>query len=638
MRATGQIRQRWMNLLLVLVCAGLPVFVALLLPASPRRHDITIVARQYRFEPERIEVQRGDEVRLRLGAVDTVHGFFLEGYGLEAEAQPGKLPFKVRRAGSGEVFRPVDEIVFTADRPGKFRYRCSVTCGTLHPFMLGELVVRPNLPYLAGIGGAVGVLLATLLTLRRSAYPPVLPGWRVDLLAGLPRLRWLITRPWFQLSFLLATLAVFMVLLTAGFFGSPIGNRNIIITLVWILWWFLLVTVLLPFGARVWCMMCPFPLFGEWFQRRRLLGPAGDPGAPAPRLHGAGYRWPAALANNWLQNILFLSLCTFSTILVTRPVTSAAVLTAIVVAATCVHLFFRKRSFCLYLCPIGGWMNVYSKAAMLEVRPRDPGRCRQCDRNSCTTGAGNGWGCPWDLVPGRLQHNDYCGMCCECIKTCANRNMTLRLRPFCSETAVKDFGQAWMIFIMLTLAILYNIIFSGPWGRIKDWANLSEVGNWQGFLLYAAVLWLTCLVVVPGLWYLAASSGRALAGAGASRRELFLRSSSLLIPLGLSFWIAFSLPLVMVNYSHILSSLSDPLGRGWDLWGSAELPWRPLLPEYLPLLQVPLVLAGLDISLRRGAAVVRSLIPEPSQALRAILPLALLATAASLAMIRLFAG
>ena len=65
---------------------------------------------------------------------------------------------------------------------------------------------------------------------------------------------------------------ILFLFLLAGFWGSPIGNRNIIVTIVWIFWWFMLITFLVPLGGRVWCMMCPLPSLGEWLSRGKLIG------------------------------------------------------------------------------------------------------------------------------------------------------------------------------------------------------------------------------------------------------------------------------------------------------------------------------------------------------------------------------
>ncbi len=95
---------------------------------TPQTHNIVIDASQFEFSPARLTVNRGDIVQVTLTASDVVHGFFLDGYGIDFRVEPGTS----------------QEFTFTADRSGKFRYRCSVACGALHPFMIGELVVGPN--------------------------------------------------------------------------------------------------------------------------------------------------------------------------------------------------------------------------------------------------------------------------------------------------------------------------------------------------------------------------------------------------------------------------------------------------------------------------------------------------------------
>ena len=74
-------------------------------------------------------MNQGDSVTISLSASDVVYGFYLDSHGLQQSVQPGSR-----------------QITFTADQPGKYRYRCSVSCGALHPFMIGELVVNADTP------------------------------------------------------------------------------------------------------------------------------------------------------------------------------------------------------------------------------------------------------------------------------------------------------------------------------------------------------------------------------------------------------------------------------------------------------------------------------------------------------------
>lgn len=132
--------------------------LVLLLPvpfaATPTVRQVTMTAEQFSFDPPVLRVNRGDRVLLTLQAADVVHGFYLEGYDVQTRVEPGIS----------------QQVEFIADRTGKYRYRCSVSCGTLHPFMSGELVVRPNLTFIRALGLTMVTLTGTLFYLRR--FPP----------------------------------------------------------------------------------------------------------------------------------------------------------------------------------------------------------------------------------------------------------------------------------------------------------------------------------------------------------------------------------------------------------------------------------------------------------------------------------
>lgn len=85
-------------------------------------------ARQFAYSPSEIKVNPGDTVTIQLVSTDVVHGLYIDGYGISVEADPGQTT----------------TITFVADKPGSFRFRCNVTCGAMHPFMIGKFTVGAN--------------------------------------------------------------------------------------------------------------------------------------------------------------------------------------------------------------------------------------------------------------------------------------------------------------------------------------------------------------------------------------------------------------------------------------------------------------------------------------------------------------
>ncbi len=135
---------------------------------KPTERTITIEAHKYGYTPGVIKVNKGDRITVRLKAKDVTHGFFLEGHDLDAKARPEMPLFWVRRPSTGEDYQTVEEVHFVADKEGKFRYRCSVTCGYMHPFMQGELIVRPNRLFPVSLVVAVAMSALTLLWFARG--------------------------------------------------------------------------------------------------------------------------------------------------------------------------------------------------------------------------------------------------------------------------------------------------------------------------------------------------------------------------------------------------------------------------------------------------------------------------------------
>jgi len=107
-----------------------------------------IRAKKFSYTPNIIRVNKGDLVRIRLISEDVHHGFFLDGYGIRTSAHPGQ-------EGS---------LKFVADKPGRFTFRCSVTCGEFHPYMVGYMIVGPNSRFWMYGGIVLGIGVISFLT------------------------------------------------------------------------------------------------------------------------------------------------------------------------------------------------------------------------------------------------------------------------------------------------------------------------------------------------------------------------------------------------------------------------------------------------------------------------------------------
>jgi hypothetical protein len=180
------------------------------------------------------------------------------------------------------------------------------------------------------------------------------------------------------------------------------------------------------------------------------------------------------------------------------------------------------------------------------------------------------------------------------LRTCPKDNVAVNLRlPGTDlwQAGGRRLDEAYKAFIMLGSALAYSAVMLGPWAPLKAAAYAVGSGPW---LAYAAGFVGLALAGLPGLFWLAVWVGRRWASGpkGASTQpKAFVALAYSLVPLGLAAWVAFSLSFVFTNLSYVWPVLSDPLGWGWDLLGTAHWGWMPYLSGTVAPLQV-LVLAG----------------------------------------------
>ena len=390
-----------------------------------------------------------------------------------------------------------------------------------------------------------------------------------------------------QLAVFIVMLIGYIFAILAGLIGTPVGSHNFSIVFVWIAWWAILILVAVPFFGRGWCAVCPIPLPGEWLQRGAVLSP------PDKRPKWLNLRVPKMFRNIWLQNISFLLLALFSSVLLTTPNITGIVLAAMLFAAIGLSTVFERRAFCRYLCPVGGFIGLYSQTAPIELRIKDKQVCVTCEGKPCYNGSQAGYGCPWDVFPGGLTKNTYCGLCMECIRTCPHDNIAVNLRPFSADLAKPStrMDEACKAFIMLGSAMIYAGVLLGPWGAFKDAAYNVGTSAW---FIYAVIFLAIIFIILPGIFTL----GILKTKSALPLKQRFASLTTALIPLGLMFWVAFSLSFVLTNASYIIAALSDPLGLGWNLFGTANVAWQPMLTSILAPAQTLALVGGLIWSAR----------------------------------------
>ena len=104
------------------------VAAAALAQETGHQRSFTVTARQYAFEPARLEANLDDLVRITLSSRDIAHSFTVDAYRI------------AKRVGGGQTVT----FEFRADQPGTFRIYCNLRQDERCKEMHAELVVHPR--------------------------------------------------------------------------------------------------------------------------------------------------------------------------------------------------------------------------------------------------------------------------------------------------------------------------------------------------------------------------------------------------------------------------------------------------------------------------------------------------------------
>ncbi|WP_420264900.1 4Fe-4S binding protein [Candidatus Magnetominusculus dajiuhuensis] len=226
----------------------------------------------------------------------------------------------------------------------------------------------------------------------------------------------ILSRKWYPAVLRWPTALFFVFLVYVLLYGRTEARYNLGLSMTWFLWWSILPLMFLVVG-RFWCSICPFAMVNDLVQR--LVGN----NLPVPmflKRYGA-----------WITYLLFISLIYTEFILgiVLSTQISAILMLTLATFAVISGAFYTRRTWCRYLCPLGGMATIFSKAGMIELKAQ-PSICAKCKSMGCYKGGENTPGCPVFLVP-RISENQpaNCTYCGNCVKNCPNDSISIEIRP-----------------------------------------------------------------------------------------------------------------------------------------------------------------------------------------------------------------
>jgi hypothetical protein len=323
------------------------------------------------------------------------------------------------------------------------------------------------------------------------------------------------------------SVALLALIVAAGVGGSQNPTRNLAPTAIWGAWW-VGFAYLSAVAGDVWQIVNPwstlFALVERW------LSPRGTPPITYPRALGV---WPAV--------VLFGALAWFELVFEVRAVPAQLALLTLgysVLTWTGMAIFGRP-AWARHADPFAVAFGLLARIAPAELRVTDRRHCRRCE-GACGGDPGG------------------CVNCVECFEKAPVAERELNLRPLAAGlSSAQSVSSSVAVFVLLVLATVTFDSFTAtpPWSTIES-ALYPVVPGSPDFKLTAVAT-----VGLMGFAVLFVAMSRAV-------DRMFVLS---LVPIALAYHLAHHFSHLVIHGQLAIPLISDPLGLGWDLVGTADI-------------------------------------------------------------------
>jgi polyferredoxin len=338
--------------------------------------------------------------------------------------------------------------------------------------------------------------------------------------------------------------------------GPQSAHDNAGTALMWVLWWPLIPIIFLLLG-RFWCAVCPFAALSDLVQK--LVG-VNRPVPAVLKRYGIWIIDASFLAITWADHVWGI---------VGSPWGSGILLLMLTFAVIVSGAFFQRRTFCRYVCFLGGLAGNYARTGVLALRA-DPDICKTCKaRAACFNGTDKVAGCPLFSFPRTMDSNANCNLCGNCVKSCPNDAITLTVRTPTKELWFlrnPKVEESFLAMAIMGIVVIQNVTMLKLWQDV-----LAGIERFTGITSYPVIFTAAFVVAVSlPVGLLALASKVAAAGNLEDTRMNFARFGYALIPLDVAAHIAHNLFHLLAEGGSVFSTVAALFGDG-HTGGSAAL-------------------------------------------------------------------